>query len=59
MIWRSKRSPLPLYDDIDAYSQAEREQMKEDFSTDGDGDLVLLDELDDISSKNQEEGSIS
>ena len=43
-----------FYDDIDAYSRAEREQMKEEFSTDGDGDLVMLDELDDISYKNHE-----
>jgi len=28
--------------------------MKEEFSTDGDGDLVMLDELDDISYKNRE-----
>jgi RNA polymerase sigma factor (sigma-70 family) len=43
-----------FYDDIDAYSRAERAQMKEEFSTDGDGDLVMLDELDDISYKNHE-----
>ncbi|MGB5190930.1 RNA polymerase sigma factor [Robiginitalea sp.] len=43
-----------FYDDIDAYSRAEREQMKEEFSTDGDGDLVMLEELDDISYKNRE-----
>lgn len=43
-----------FYDDIDTYSRAEREQMKEEFSTDGDGDLVMLDELDDISYKNHE-----
>ena len=43
-----------FYDDIDAYSRAEREQMKEEYSTDGDGDLVMLEELDDISYKNRE-----
>lgn len=43
-----------FYDDIDAYSRAEQEQMKEEYSTDGDGDLVMLEELDDISYKNRE-----
>lgn len=38
-----------LYDNIDDYSRAEREGMDEAFSTDGDGDLVMMDELDDIS----------
>jgi DNA-directed RNA polymerase specialized sigma24 family protein len=38
-----------LYDNIDDYSKAEREGMDEAFSTDGDGDLVMMDELDDIS----------
>lgn len=40
-----------FYDNIDDYSRAELEQMKEEFSTDGDGDLVMLEELDDISYK--------
>ncbi len=40
-----------FYDNIDDYSRAEMEEMKEDFSTDGDGDLVMLEELDDISYK--------
>lgn len=38
-------------DNIDDYSRAEREGMKEEFSTDGDGDLVMMEELDDISYK--------
>ena len=43
-----------FYDDIEAYSRAERDQMREEYSTDGDGDLVMLEELDDISYRNQE-----
>ena len=35
--------------DIDDYSKPERDEMDEQFSTDGDGDLVMIDELDDIS----------
>lgn len=34
-------------DNIDAYSQQEWDTMEEEFSTDGDGDLVMLEELDD------------
>lgn len=41
-----------FYDNIDDYSRAELEEMKEAFSTDGDGDLVMMEELDDISYKN-------
>jgi len=41
-----------FYDNIDDYSRAEMEEMKEAFSTDGDGDLVMMEELDDISYKN-------
>ena len=40
-----------FYDNIDDYSRAELQKMREDFSTDGDGDLILMDELDDISYK--------
>jgi DNA-directed RNA polymerase specialized sigma24 family protein len=40
-----------FYDNIDDYSRAELDKLKEDFSTDGDGDLILMDELDDISYK--------
>lgn len=43
-----------FYDDIAAYSRAEQDQMLEEFSTDGDGDLVMIEELDDISYKNHE-----
>lgn len=38
-----------LYESLDRYSQAERSGMVEAFSTDGDGDLVMMEELDDIS----------
>jgi len=34
---------------IDDYSKPEWDEMEEKFSTDGDGDLVMLDELDDTS----------
>lgn len=34
---------------IDVYSKPEWDAMEEKFSTDGDGDLVMLEELDDIS----------
>ncbi|MCJ7465661.1 MAG: sigma-70 family RNA polymerase sigma factor [Maribacter sp.] len=34
---------------IDEYSKPERDEMVEKYSTDGDGDLVMIDELDDIS----------
>ncbi|TNF70799.1 MAG: sigma-70 family RNA polymerase sigma factor [Bacteroidetes bacterium] len=40
-----------FYDNIDEYSRAELAEMKEAFSTDGDGDLVMMEELDDISYK--------
>ncbi|MDM9632278.1 RNA polymerase sigma factor [Robiginitalea aurantiaca] len=43
-----------FYDNIADYSRAERDQMLEEFSTDGDGDLVMLEELDDISYKNHQ-----
>ncbi len=43
-----------FYDNIDDYSRAESDQMEESFSTDGDGDLVMLEELDDISYKDHE-----
>lgn len=43
-----------LFEDLDQYSRAERSEMDESFSTDGDGDLVMLDELDDISYKDRQ-----
>lgn len=43
-----------FYDDIAEYSRAEQDQMIEEFSTDGDGDLVMLEELDDISYKDHQ-----
>ncbi len=41
-----------FYDNIDDYSKPELVEMREAFSTDGDGDLVMMEELDDISYKN-------
>lgn len=38
-----------FFKNIDDYSKPEWEAMEEKFSTDGDGDLVMTDELDDIS----------
>ncbi|MBQ4915927.1 sigma-70 family RNA polymerase sigma factor [Maribacter sp. MMG018] len=38
-----------FFDNIDKYSKPEWDAMEEDFSTDGDGDLMMVDELDDIS----------
>ncbi|MDC6405210.1 MULTISPECIES: sigma-70 family RNA polymerase sigma factor [Maribacter] len=38
-----------FFENIDTYSKKEWDAMEEDFSTDGDGDLVLLEELDDSS----------
>lgn len=43
-----------LFEDLDQYSRAERSEMDESFSTDADGDLVMLDELDDISYKDRQ-----
>ncbi|WP_445381381.1 sigma-70 family RNA polymerase sigma factor [Robiginitalea sp. IMCC43444] len=40
------------YDNIDDYYRAEMESLEEAFSTDGDGDLVMMEELDDLSYKN-------
>ncbi|WP_213521970.1 sigma-70 family RNA polymerase sigma factor [Nonlabens sp.] len=34
---------------IDEFAQAEWDEMEENFSTDGDGDLLMIEELDDIS----------
>jgi DNA-directed RNA polymerase specialized sigma24 family protein len=42
-----------FYDNIDDYSRAELAKMQEPWSTDGDGDFMLLDNLDDISYKDQ------
>ena len=41
-----------FYDNVDEYSKAELAKLNEDFSTDGDGDLILLTDLDDISYRN-------
>lgn len=38
-----------FFENIDTYSKPEWDAMEENFSTDGDGDLVMLEELDDIS----------
>ena len=38
-----------FFKNIDTYSKSEWNQMAEKFSTDGDGDLMMLEELDDIS----------
>jgi len=38
-----------FYKNIDTYSKPEWDEMAENFSTDGDGDLVMLEELDDSS----------
>lgn len=43
-----------LFDNLDEFSRAERSEMDESFSTDGDGDLIMMDELDDISYKNRQ-----
>lgn len=36
-------------ENIDAYTKAEWDEMEEKFSADGDGDLVMVSELDDVS----------
>lgn len=38
-----------FFENIDDYSKPEWEEMQEKFSTDGDGDLVMIEELDDMS----------
>lgn len=38
-----------FYENIDTYSKPQWEAMEENFSTDGDGDLLMLEELDDSS----------
>ncbi|GAA4946229.1 hypothetical protein GCM10023314_19410 [Algibacter agarivorans] len=38
-----------FFKNIDTYSKSEWDQMAEKYSTDGDGDLMMLEELDDIS----------
>lgn len=38
-----------FFENIDNYSKPEWDAMEEKYSTDGDGDLVMLEELDDIS----------
>ncbi len=43
-----------FFENIDNYTQAEWEQMQVDFSTDGDGKLLLLEEFDDPSYPNYE-----
>lgn len=43
-----------LFENLDDFSRAERSEMDESYSTDGDGDLVMMDELDDISYKDRQ-----
>ncbi len=43
-----------LFEDLGKFSSAERAEMDESYSTDGDGDLVMMDELDDISYKDRQ-----
>lgn len=43
-----------LFENLDEFSRAEQAGMDESYSTDGDGDLVMMDELDDISYKNRQ-----
>lgn len=43
-----------FFQNIDDFSKPAWDAMEEKFSTDGDGDLVMLDELDDISYKKNE-----
>jgi DNA-directed RNA polymerase specialized sigma24 family protein len=43
-----------FFKNIDDYSKAEWDAMEEEFSTDGDGDLVMLNELADISYRQKE-----
>ncbi|MDB9720466.1 sigma-70 family RNA polymerase sigma factor [Winogradskyella sp.] len=38
-----------FFKNIDAYSKSERDEMIENYSTDGDGDLVMIEALDDSS----------
>ena len=38
-----------FFKNTDTYSKAEWDEMEENYSTDGDGDLVMIEELDDIS----------
>jgi len=38
-----------VFDNIDDYAKIEWDEMEEKFTTDGDGDLIMFDELDDIS----------
>jgi hypothetical protein len=38
-----------FFKNIDDYSKPEWDEMQEEFSTDADGDLLMIDELDDIS----------
>ncbi len=38
-----------FFKNIDDYSKPEWDEMEENYTTDGDGDLLMLDELDDIS----------
>lgn len=44
-----------FFENIDTYSKPEWDAMEENFSTDGDGDLVMLEELDDISYRKNNE----
>ena len=44
-----------FFENIDTYSKPEWDAMEENFSTDGDGDLVMYEELDDISYRKNNE----
>ena len=43
-----------FFKNIDTYSKPEWDEMAENFSTDGDGDLLMIEELDDISYNHNE-----
>lgn len=48
-----------MLENLDNYSKLEWEGLKEKYTRDGDGDFVLLEELDDISYKNHERPMVS
>lgn len=41
-----------MFDNLDSYSRAEDALLEESYTTDGDGDRIMMDELDDISYQN-------
>jgi len=43
-----------FFENIDDFTKPELDAMEEKFTTDGDGDLIMLDELDDISYRNKQ-----